>query len=416
MTPSLSADLSGRAQNVDENYFNKVVKKRVHDSGFTNSSIVAFVERFGLYNRATERWSKFDAVSDVDLCVLLLQIFRNVIKSFGIKKRNVIKTHSTKLGDGDCSWRGSKGSSMKGKPLPGRLTDKVLRRLVLEAHGKPIWQLETPKQFLGLSRRGCCLFPGHRNLWDNGILHRDVSINNILIRDDNAEEGSRGTLIDLDLATCFGPDIRLPNPDSRTGTLEYQSIFIMMSEEEKEENPPAVLLPHDHLDDLESFFWVFCRVCTGYDQQGSKVKCPTIERWESEHLIVRLYRRTFLSMDAEWLQHNEVVHNFGAVLVAGLVPGDERTREGALCEILELLEKVLMNLAKEEGEEEKENVPPHTAASISTAPSHQPAPLSSHKSSHAAGVKRKCDQRDEHDPDATEEATDTVGNRQIGRE
>ncbi|KAJ3501282.1 hypothetical protein NLJ89_g9407 [Agrocybe chaxingu] len=570
---------------------------------------MAFIETSGLYNRATQHWSKFDAtadaVTDAELCLLFLQIFRKVIKSFHIKKRDVIDTHSATLGDGDgswniypttpntlpgllifgsgpnfhpgkgrpkpinymycaspcevmteanlneqvviqagaharecfcqqgnrlyvyslvvtekrafllqfdrngvlrckdvnihekpqdlvylillvCSpdhsvlgfdtnvyWRGQKRyikalgeenklveyevvnsypsgrrrvikdawhrltasrenemlervkglkyvsqivaceeiytlaslRGMRGKPLPGGLTDKVLRRLVLEAHGTPIWQFKTPKQFLGAFRDAVV---GHRNLWDNGILHRDVSINNILISDDDAEEGSRGTLIDLDLATCFGPDI---------GTLEYQSIFIMMSEEEKEQKPPAVLLPHDHLDDLESF-WVFCRVCMGYDKHGSEVKCPTIKRWESEHLIIRLHRRIFLLMDNEWLQHDEVVHNFGAVfqtlfdglreLMNELFRWKFRQRkEGKLpvsyeqmnvlakthyARFLELLDKALVDLA-----EEGENVPAPAAVSISIAPSHQPAPLSSHKPSQAAGVKRKREKRDEGD-------------------
>ena len=41
---------------------------------------------------------------------------------------------------------------------------------------------------------------GHKNLWDNNILHRDISVNNILLSLDPVKENNRGLIIDLDLA------------------------------------------------------------------------------------------------------------------------------------------------------------------------------------------------------------------------
>src|SRR5437899_1123860 len=42
-------------------------------------------------------------------------------------------------------------------------------------------------------------------------------------------------------------------------------------------------LCHDHLDDLESFFYVLCWICFGYSGPGKKVDPlpKTLQKWES---------------------------------------------------------------------------------------------------------------------------------------
>ena len=60
------------------------------------------------------------------------------------------------------------------------------------------------------------IFVGHRNLWEAGILHRDVSINNVLIGRSNAEAGNRGVLIDLDMAIRLNRTESLAGVDFRT--------------------------------------------------------------------------------------------------------------------------------------------------------------------------------------------------------
>ena len=57
---------------------------------------------------------------------------------------------------------------------------------------------------------------GHRNLWNAGILHRDVSINNVLIGKPNAEVGNRGVLIDMDMAILLARMESLASVDFRT--------------------------------------------------------------------------------------------------------------------------------------------------------------------------------------------------------
>lgn len=49
---------------------------------------------------------------------------------------------------------------------------------------------------------------GHKSLWLKGILHRDVSIDNILLGCEGAPEGYRGILIDLDMAIKISPTRR----------------------------------------------------------------------------------------------------------------------------------------------------------------------------------------------------------------
>lgn len=41
---------------------------------------------------------------------------------------------------------------------------------------------------------------GHRELYGRGVLHRDISVQNILFGPPDAPEGRRGVLIDLDVA------------------------------------------------------------------------------------------------------------------------------------------------------------------------------------------------------------------------
>ena len=60
------------------------------------------------------------------------------------------------------------------------------------------------------------LFVGHQNLWGAGILHRDVSANNVLIGKPGAEVGNRGVLIDMDMAILIDRMESLASVDFRT--------------------------------------------------------------------------------------------------------------------------------------------------------------------------------------------------------
>lgn len=64
---------------------------------------------------------------------------------------------------------------------------------------------------------------GHRSLWDAGVVHRDISVNNILYRKPNdAESTLRGVLIDLVLA------VKLFRDDSNAG-VDFRTVSCLIT-------------------------------------------------------------------------------------------------------------------------------------------------------------------------------------------
>ena len=103
-----------------------------------------------------------------------------------------------------------------------------------------------------------------------GILHRDISIGNIML----TETEDDGFLIDLDLAI----KIKDPKPSgapSRTGTKVFMAIGALLGEQ------------HSFMHDLESFFWVFFWICVHYEglnKHGKTCERRTeFEEWNYEN-------------------------------------------------------------------------------------------------------------------------------------
>ncbi|KZS97256.1 hypothetical protein SISNIDRAFT_482185 [Sistotremastrum niveocremeum HHB9708] len=110
---------------------------------------------------------------------------------------------------------------------------------------------------------------GHRNIFDDAWLHRDVSIGNIMILKhsgqrrfvdlgekvaEEAPELFEGVLHDADHAISSW-DIDNIRSEYRSGTLLYMSIRVLKNwiESDDSEDVPS---SHSALDDLESFVWV----------------------------------------------------------------------------------------------------------------------------------------------------------------
>ncbi|KDR85790.1 hypothetical protein GALMADRAFT_234869 [Galerina marginata CBS 339.88] len=142
--------------------------------------------------------------------------------------------------------------------LKSAFRDRILARITSKYGGQPIDMFNSAQEVLYAFRDAIA---GHRNLWNAKILHRDVSVNNILIGANPFDIGNRGLIIDLDMAIRIDRDKSLAGQDFRTGTRAFQSVNVLNSYSSE-----TSTVPHDYLDDLESFFYVLCWICCGHDR------------------------------------------------------------------------------------------------------------------------------------------------------
>ncbi|KAG2012023.1 other/FunK1 protein kinase [Coprinopsis cinerea AmutBmut pab1-1] len=134
--------------------------------------------------------------------------------------------------------------------------DRIQVHIILEEYGPSFDNFTSKRELL-------CAFVdainGHLHSYKLGILHRDVSVHNILLGQAGSPMGWRGVLIDLDMAIWHNdPDRQKTSVDFRAGTRMFQSVMVLLGF--RMDNSP----PHDHLDDLESFFYVFTYILFAY--------------------------------------------------------------------------------------------------------------------------------------------------------
>ncbi|KAF4609486.1 hypothetical protein D9613_012348 [Agrocybe pediades] len=155
--------------------------------------------------------------------------------------------------------------------------NRIFRRFTLKNGGKPLVEFSTPEEVVYALRNAV---QGHKNLWDKGILHRDISINNILIANSGTVH-QRGTLIDLDMAILIDRTSSLASTDFRMGTRAFQSASVLSSALESDYRNE--LYPHDYLDDFESVFYVLCWMAegSGYERPGKHAarRPKYLDRW-----------------------------------------------------------------------------------------------------------------------------------------
>ncbi|KAF9556875.1 hypothetical protein CPC08DRAFT_598552, partial [Agrocybe pediades] len=125
--------------------------------------------------------------------------------------------------------------------------DRCFSRVVLENSGKSLELFDSAIEVLYAFYDA---IRGHENLWKMGILHQDISMNNILIGLPGCAPGCRGTLIDLDMALYVSD--KLPAANDHMGTRLTQSIHVLKS---KSSSRLGLTTLHDYLDDLEGFYY-----------------------------------------------------------------------------------------------------------------------------------------------------------------
>ncbi|KAG5945210.1 hypothetical protein E4U59_006223 [Claviceps monticola] len=143
--------------------------------------------------------------------------------------------------------------SSKSKNTTTEPENRVHRRLIVWDLGQPIYKASSRKVLLACLEK--CI-EGHWSLYKAGILHRDISIHNLMVRE---ESGKEGFIIALDLAiemnrTNTVTDAAERSQRTRTDTRAFMAIGLLKPIAEK----------HSFLHDLESFFWVLVWICIHY--------------------------------------------------------------------------------------------------------------------------------------------------------
>ncbi|KAK3353872.1 serine/threonine-protein kinase Sgk2 [Lasiosphaeria hispida] len=174
-----------------------------------------------------------------------------------------------------------RSSSQAGAPLPPSkrsgsaspikagsnvLFNRVHRRVILRDYGKPIYEASSRAALLA-ALEGC--IEGHESLHMAGLLHRDISINNLMINEDDDNPSPPSFLIDLDLAVRVQRE-GASGAQGKTGTRAFMAIGALLGE------------PHSFMHDLESFFWVLFWMCIHYNAQGKDIGPTGFDNWNYE--------------------------------------------------------------------------------------------------------------------------------------
>ncbi|OAV91267.1 hypothetical protein PTTG_04856 [Puccinia triticina 1-1 BBBD Race 1] len=161
-----------------------------------------------------------------------------------------------------AEYKGGKKIGFDVKPedpqVKNECTNRFHRRLILKDVGVPIYEVHSPARLLE-AFEDCIKW--HQELLKAGYLHRDISINNLMVNDNSKDPYRKSFLIDLDMAIPY-PSLGVQSGLARTGTKVFMSSRLLLK-----------LVSHSHVDDLESFFWVMLWICIQY---------PVKERQETE--------------------------------------------------------------------------------------------------------------------------------------
>ncbi|RYO87915.1 hypothetical protein DL764_008794 [Monosporascus ibericus] len=155
-----------------------------------------------------------------------------------------------------CSASSTKTDS---KALPNR----IHRRIILRDYGIPIYKASSRAALLA-ALEGC--IEGHESLRRAGFLHRDISINNLMINEDDDNPSWPSFLIDLDLAIKEQRE-SASGARGKTGTRAFMAIGALLGEQ------------HSFMHDLESFFWVLFWICVHCNGPDESLVVPRFEKW-----------------------------------------------------------------------------------------------------------------------------------------
>ncbi|KAJ5573499.1 uncharacterized protein N7459_007926 [Penicillium hispanicum] len=144
------------------------------------------------------------------------------------------------------------------------IPNRIHRRVVISDYGEPIYKASSRVALLR-AFEGC--IKGHKSLLSAAeSLHRDISINNMMINEDSNNPSWPTFLIDLDLSIKESRT-EASGAKGRTGTRAFMAIGVLLGES------------HSFMHDLESFFWVLFWICIHYDSPGQGRVVPNFDKW-----------------------------------------------------------------------------------------------------------------------------------------
>ncbi|KAF9491301.1 hypothetical protein BDN71DRAFT_1592344 [Pleurotus eryngii] len=191
----------------------------------------------------------------------------------------------------------------------------MLHRLILGTVGRPLWDAV---DYVDLLRGFRAVLLGHEGLWEQGILHRDISAGNILLVVGTAEEGKEGFITDLEFARLR--QIRQTrtrvNKDGAettakawtdttrgllmTGTVQFMAIAKL---EAITSGTPCVPGFTDQVHhDLESFIWVFA-----YTVMRRLMAEKRLDSNSTKH-IHKWFKECFCSLSASVVASNRAAY------------------------------------------------------------------------------------------------------------
>lgn len=175
-----------------------------------------------------------------------------------------------------------------------RRRNRVHRRLIMQDFGKSVYESSSPRGILVGLLGG---IKGHESLLDASILHRDISIGNVML---NMAEDD-GFLIDLDLAIKTDRKNASGAP-SKTGT----KVFMALYGED-----------HSFMHDLESFFWVLFWACVHCTGPGGHRRVSKFQSWnfESTETLAKIKKGSVDEEDKFTKEVDENVTTYCAPLI-----------------------------------------------------------------------------------------------------
>ena len=148
-----------------------------------------------------------------------------------------------------------------------RLPNRIHRRVIVRDYGKAIYKASSRTSLLA-ALEGC--IEGYESLHtEAGMLQRDVSINNLMMNEEDDNPSWPSFLIDLDLAIKVQRE-GVSGARGKTGTRAFMAIGVLLNEK------------HSFMHDLESFFWVLFWICLHYDRLGKDIGPTDFECWNYE--------------------------------------------------------------------------------------------------------------------------------------